>query len=820
MLRATSVPPHEYEDLLGLDPEIENAAPSAKGTASNFKGIAELDNSDLGLEINPLDMKLAVTMFPSQSATSKSERLLTLRELAAEIRQNRVADKGRLPWYKLARFGDQRTEKNSLRSDANLISITGIEVDHDGGGLSLTDGIARLEQHGVAAMVYTSPSHLQPGKGERWRVFIPLSREFPPSDRKEFCRQVNGIFDGKIDQVLFTLSQSYYGGNVHGGTPVETHFVDGDFLDNLPALASIALDKRKNRKSETDFDDLLGAVDKDQTDAEIMAAISGGDGHYHDRIKQMAGRYAKRGVSIAESLNRLQAAMMEVPAAVRNRYWQDQYNGIQSLLDHAYDRESEKVDASIQAAFMEVAEENGGDVAELSDLKGFDLSENGLIDGFVASHRHKLRFDHDVGKWFVWNGKRWERNSTQLAHEYARQLSIKVALTDPKSPAVKTLKRVSTWEAIERGARRVAPLATTSAIWDADPWLLGTPGGTVDLRTGDLREARQSDFITKQTAIAPIPLSKFDPAKHCPTWLAFLGFATGENAAAIRFLQQWLGYSLTGDTREQALLFVHGPGGSGKGTAINGFADVMGEYSLNVDMSTLTASKYEGHTTQFARLRGARMARASETEEGKAWAENRIKSLTGGDKVTARFMRQDDFEFVPEFKLTIFGNNRPAIANVDEAIKRRFNVLPFTHIPPVKDLQLGAKLRSEWSGMLSWAILGCLDWQQNGLTRPKVVLDATAAYFEEQDTFQLWIDAECEVGRLHADTTDRLWESWMFYAREVGEPCGSRNKTFPEMMQRRGYSPIKNKNGIRGRGFAGIKVRQRDDMFDEVESNL
>ncbi|MDI6025250.1 phage/plasmid primase, P4 family [Corticibacterium sp. UT-5YL-CI-8] len=757
-------------------------------------------------------------MFPTQAADGKSERMLTLRELAAEIRMNRAADKGRLPWYKLARFGDQRTEKNSLRHDANVLGITGIEIDHDGGGLSVADGLDRLRQHGVAAMLYTSPSHLQPGKGERWRVFIPLSAEIPPSERKTLCRRVNGIFEGRVDQVLFTLSQSYYGGNIHGGTPVEAHFVEGDFLDQLPQLESIALDKRKKQITPQGLDDLLGElVTDEQSDAAVLARISAGDGHYHDRIKQMAGRYASRDLSMLEARARLDKAMRAVSADAQNAYWRDQLAGIDSLLEHAYSNQAKKVDASILSTFQDVEEGEGGDGAEISDLNGFDLSENGLVSAFATKYRKALRFDHDLGKWFVWSGRRWERNNTQLAHEYARQLSVKVARTDPKSATVKPLKRVSTWEAIERGARRVAPLATNSAIWDADPWLLGTPGGTVDLRTGDLHDARQSDFITKQTAVTPIPLSEFNPSQHCPTWIAFLDFATGEDAGAVRFLQQWLGYSLTGDTREQALLFVHGPGGSGKGTAINGFADVMGDYSLNVDMSTLTAAKYEGHTTQFARLRGARMARASETEEGKAWAENRIKTLTGGDKVTARFMRQDDFEFVPEFKLTIFGNNRPAIANVDEAIKRRFNVLPFTRIPPVKDLQLGAKLRAEWSGMLSWAILGCLDWQANGLVRPHAVLDATASYFEEQDTFQLWIDAECEVGRQHADTTDRLWESWMSYAREVGEPCGSRNKTFPEMMQRRGYSLIKNKQGIRGRGFAGITVRTHDDMFEEGE---
>lgn len=454
------------------------------------------------------------------------------------------------------------------------------------------------------------------------------------------------------------------------------------------------------------------------------------------------------------------------------------------------------------------------DPYDLTDLLGdepkkesYALDEDGVIRAFTARHESELLFDHHVGRWFRFDGNVWRREETKLAHHYARDLSTKFARTDPK---VKALKQVRTWEAVERGARTVREFACTSDTWNRDPWLLGTPGGTVDLRTGELRRGRPEDRISRLASVAPVPLSAFDPFRDCPLWLAFLDEALGGDADAIRFLQQWGGYSLTGDTREQVLLFVYGPGGSGKGTAINTIGDVLGEYAINVGMETLTASKHERHTTELARLHGARMARASETEKGRAWAENRIKNLTGQDTVTARFMRQDDFEFVPQFKLTIFGNNRPSLKDVDTAIKRRFMVLPFDHPPATKDVNLPERLKAEWPGILSWLIAGCLDWQRHGLCRPAIVDRATDDYFAEQDTFGQWLGECCETGPRLADSTDQLWESWRMYALSNGEEAGSRKRTFPETLQQRGFEAIKDQCGIRGRGYRGVRVIERD----------
>ncbi|MGY6662210.1 MAG: phage/plasmid primase, P4 family [Glycocaulis sp.] len=439
-------------------------------------------------------------------------------------------------------------------------------------------------------------------------------------------------------------------------------------------------------------------------------------------------------------------------------------------------------------------------------LDGFPVSEDGVALAFEARFRSRLRFDHSAGKWFEWTGSHWQREETKLAFTWARETCRAMARADPKAFAAKAMSKAASAAAVERFAQASRVFAVTAEHWDTDAWQLGTPGGTVNLRTGELHAARPDDHITRQTAVTPIPLTRFDGVRDCPRWLAFLREATGHDAGAIRFLQQWAGYTLTGDTREQALLFVHGPGGSGKSTAINTLGDLMGDYCVNVQAETLSASKFDRHSTELARLRGARMARASETEQGRAWAQQRIKALTGGDVITARFMRQDDFEFRPQFKLTIVGNHAPAIENVDSAMRRRFNVLPFVHPPAKVDPMLPDALRSEWPGILSWAIAGCLDWQANGLIRPGVITDATDAYFEQQDVFAAWLEDSCERDPEAAATAAALFTSWSLFARQAGEDPGSLRRAFPERMAQHGFRAIKDTKGIRGRGYAGLRI--------------
>jgi putative DNA primase/helicase len=231
----------------------------------------------------------------------------------------------------------------------------------------------------------------------------------------------------------------------------------------------------------------------------------------------------------------------------------------------------------------------------------------------------------------------------------------------------------------------------------------------------------------------------------CPIWTRFLTESAGGDAELVRFLQQWCGYSLTGAIREHALVFVYGGGGNGKGVFMNTVSGIMGEYATMAAMDTFTASRSDKHPTDLARLKGARLVTASETEKGHSWAEARIKALTGGDKIAARFMRQDFFEFQPQFKLVVIGNHKPVLHNVDDAARRRFNIVPFIRKPETPDRQLEQKLQGEWPAILRWMIEGCLDWQRNGLVRPASVKETTEAYFSDQDLLGQWQAEKCDA---------------------------------------------------------------------------
>jgi len=422
-----------------------------------------------------------------------------------------------------------------------------------------------------------------------------------------------------------------------------------------------------------------------------------------------------------------------------------------------------------------------------------ELTEHGVAVEFARQHKDALRYCHHAGAWYVWTGTHWHENETKLAFSWARALIARLNRTAAFRTKATTGKAAFA-AAVERFGQADEQFAVTSEIWDRDTFLLGTPGGTVDLRNCELRPARPADYITRLTAVAPAK------APHCPLWLQFLEEITGGDRELVRFLRQWCGYCLTGDTREHALLFGFGPGGNGKSVFLNTVANIMGSYALTAGMETFSASSQDRHTTELARLRGARMVSASETEEGRAWAETRVKQITGGDRITARFMRQDDFTFLPQFKLTIVGNNKPVLKNVDDAARRRFNVVPFLHKPAVPDKLLETNLEAEWPAILRWAIEGCLDWQMNGLIRPSVVNEATDDYFQAQDYFSRWLAECCDLIPTMSTKPSHLWHSFQQWCQANGEPMADNRKLRPMLEKTPGvrYAGVKGVQWVRG----------------------
>jgi putative DNA primase/helicase len=361
---------------------------------------------------------------------------------------------------------------------------------------------------------------------------------------------------------------------------------------------------------------------------------------------------------------------------------------------------------------------SGGSVLEppeTIDARPPAFSDEALALRFADQHADMLRYVAAWGRWLSWAGAHWQFDDTLLAFDRARQVCRAAAAECNKPKVAAVLASAKTVAAVERLAKADRRLAATVGQWDADPWLLNTPTGVIDLHTGQTRAQRPDDYMTRITSVAP--------GGECRTFLTVLQRAMAGDAEMVAFLQRMFGYGLTGSTREHALFFCHGTGANSKSVLLSTVSGILGDYHRTAPIETFTASSGERHPTDLAGLRGARLVTSIETEEGRRWAESRIKSLTGGDPVAARFMRQDFFEYVPQFKLVIAGNHKPGLRAVDEAIRRRFHLIPFTVTIPLeeRDQELTDKLKGEWPGILAWMVKGCLEWQRQGLRPPEAV---------------------------------------------------------------------------------------------------
>ncbi|GLK54402.1 P4 family phage/plasmid primase-like protein [Methylopila capsulata] len=753
---------------------------------------------------------MTFTFFPGLEPMSRQERRRTLSELRRELKATKAKSKIDLALFTGAVFGDRRSSKGILRHNANVEGLDALVVDYDenkAGGVVITpDRAADLcEDADVAVLIATTPSHGTPEKGNCWRAIFPLSSRRSPAEHAALWSMANRLFRGGLDKGAKGLSQSFYFGHVG---KIWTAQIDGRSLDEADELAGgdefdhpRVSDGSKADLEWSDFEAAVMHIPNDDASFEDWLATGMAIHHQGDDAPEAL-----------ELFHRWSERSGKYEPGDLDRRWDSfgRYSGnvvtgrtiVFRAKKHGWEDPARASELARMLALMPDITDPA--ILNLKPLGAYALDENGVINAFTDRHAGELKFDHDAGRWFVFVNGLWREERTKLALAYARNLSTELAKRDAK---VKALNKVSSWEAVERGARSVREFKATSGDWNRDPLLLGTPGGVVDLQTGKLRPGLSEDMISRSTAAAPIPLDVFDPERDCPLWLGFLNEALDGDADAIRLIQQWGGYCLTGDTREEKLVFVYGPGGSGKSTTVETIGKLMGDYATTIATEAFKATKFDRHPTEIAALRGARMVWASETEKGQQWAENRIKQWTGGDTLKARFMRQDEFTFVPEFKLSVVGNNRPTLKDVDTAMTRRLLVIPFDHPPARKDAALKDKLKAEWPGILAWLIRGCLDWQHHGLVRPAIVDKATDEYFAAQDVFGRWLEDCCEIDRGFAETTAVLWDSWARYAHDEGVEPGSKTATFPETLSQRGFTAASKVGRSRGRGYKGLRLR-------------
>ncbi len=471
----------------------------------------------------------------------------------------------------------------------------------------------------------------------------------------------------------------------------------------------------------------------------------------------------------------------------------------------------ERIAPAMVDALAPIAAADDAARAAEGDALPADLSEDGLALAFTAAHRDTLRHCALLGGWQVYDGTRWERDHMRRPYSLARAL-VRATARDRSLEAkqAKSLRSAATVNAIVSLASSDPVHAIVQESFDADPWILNTPGGVVDLRTGQLRAGQPGDYCTKVTATAP--------GGDAPRWRQFLHEVTGGDEAVQAYLHRLAGYWLTGLTREHALVFVYGTGGNGKSVFLNTMLQMVGSYGMQAPMSLFEEKPHEGHPTELAMLRGARLVVATETEQGRRWAESRIKVMTGGDPITARFMRGDFFTYQPQFKPVIAGNHRPGFRNPDEAIRRRLHLVPFSQTFAAPDRDLTARLQAEAGGILAWAIEGCLQWQARGLDAPETVRLATSDYLEDQDVTGAWLEACTErVPGVFTASAD-LFASWQQWALQCGEKAIGQPRYLTERLTALGFQKAKRQQV---RGLIGLRLlAQHEEGREGRDSTL
>ena len=418
----------------------------------------------------------------------------------------------------------------------------------------------------------------------------------------------------------------------------------------------------------------------------------------------------------------------------------------------------------------------------------------------LARYGKDIRYCAPWKRWLCWDGKRWRRDDAAevlaRAKEIVREMYSEAYHFESEWEQEQLEKHAMKSEAVRRRKAMVEALSWERPVWvspeelDRDSWLMNCGNGTIDLRTGILRPQERKDYITK------IANADYIPGAECPRWRRFLGEVMGGNVGLVSFLQRAGGWALTGDTTEQMLFVLHGGGANGKSTFVNTLLNLLGDYGMAAASETFMRRAGQDMSNDVARLRGTRLVATSEAAQGSRLSEHLVKQMTGNDRLTARFLYGEYFDFEPTFKIFIATNHRPVIEGMDDAIWRRIKLVPFAvTIPPERqDKNLMSALREEYPGILNWLIEGCLKWQREGLGTPIAVEEATRAYRSEMDVVGSFIRDRCEV-REGVETKSReLFRAYAAWCEENRERAGS-ERLLAFRLQDLGFVKQRRKDG-------------------------
>jgi len=417
----------------------------------------------------------------------------------------------------------------------------------------------------------------------------------------------------------------------------------------------------------------------------------------------------------------------------------------------------------------------------------YNLSDTGNAMRFADLHQDKARFVHTWKKWMLWSGAYWRMDDTGAVQDLVKQTID--AMWEEARNGREELRKKMMGHSLSTEADRARKallsiacaerrIAITSETLDKNEWLLNLRNGTIDLKSQEIREHRQADYLTHLLNLT------YDTNAECPRWKDFLIQIMDGEEETIDFLQRAVGYSLSGSTREQVFFLLYGTGSNGKSTFLEVIRTLLGSLAQNADFNTFLHREFEAVRNDIARMRGVRFVTAVEAEGDRRFSESIIKILTGGDTVTARYLYSEPFEFKPQFKIWLAANHRPIIRGTDHAIWRRVRLIPFTVTIPAEDQDqdLAQKLQAESPGIMAWAIEGCRLWFERGLGMSEGVRDATECYRDDMDPITPFFEECCVFNEIHRIPSAHLYNAYIAWAEKNGRPKFG-NIAFGNMMR-------------------------------------
>lgn len=445
-------------------------------------------------------------------------------------------------------------------------------------------------------------------------------------------------------------------------------------------------------------------------------------------------------------------------------------------------------------------------------------SDTGNATMLVNEYGDTLRYDHKRKRWLRWGKHRWETNYDGHISRLAQKIAKKRYTQAANIQDLEERKRESGWAiASEQRAkidgcvalvRIMEPVADDGTNWDRGIELLGTPNGVVDLRTGELRPGKADDRITMSTGV------DFNPDAKCPRWEQFLT-EIFEEAELIDWLWRSLGYSIIGETVEQIFMVGYGEGSNGKSRFLEAIGNALGDYAYYTPFATFSLPA-PSSTNDLAALEHRRFVTSSETNIGTKLNIERIKAISGGDKMTARFLYQEYETYQPHLKLWLFVNHLPDVADDTIATWRRIRLIPFTKtfIRGAEDKHLGDKLKAEAEGILAWLVRGCLEWQNRGLVPvPECIRAATGEYRKETDTIISFIDDRCVKGKGKEIRARRFYFAYESWATGIVDKHKVLSETaFGRQMGKR----FEKRSDRKGVYYLGIDLRDKGIMYVDM----